>query len=110
MKISIADHATYLRALVGEDIDAAIGHFSAKIAAYKDPASAIRSAQVLVALLVRLERYKDAMQISMDHLSNMDASPTLFQLCQLAGDSERLKELARQRGDLLSFTAGAIQS
>jgi hypothetical protein len=38
------------------------------------------------------------------------AGPTLFQLCQLAGDSERLKELARERGDLLSFAAGAIQS
>jgi len=38
------------------------------------------------------------------------AGPTTFQLCQLAGDSERLKQLARERGDLLSFAAGAIQS
>jgi len=65
-------------------------------------------------LLVRHERYREAVQISMEHLTEIAPNelvcPTLFQLCQLAGDSERLKELARSRGDLLSFAAGAIQS
>jgi hypothetical protein len=69
---------------------------------------------VLVGLLVRHERYSAAVQISLAHLTgiapNQLACPTLFQLCQLAGDSERLKELARERGDLLSFAAGAISS
>ena len=108
------DHAIYLHALLGENLDAAIQHFRAKIAAHDDPLFAIRSAQVLVGLLVRRERYKDAMQISLEYLSgtapNQLACPTLFQLCQLAGDSGRLKELARDRGDLLTFAAGAIQS
>jgi len=113
------DHAIYLRALLGvdrlgEDLDTAIGHFKAKIAAYDDPLSAIRSAQVLVGLLVRRERYQEAVHVSMEHLGAIDhsqlAGPTLFQLCQLAGDSERLKQLARDRGDLLSFAAGAIQA
>jgi hypothetical protein len=112
------DHAIYLRALLGvdrlgEDLDIAIGHFKAKIAAYDDPLSAIRSAQVLVGLLVRRERFTEAIQVSLEHLSDAVPSqlacPTLFQLCQLAGDSERLKQLARDRGDLLSFAAGAIQ-
>jgi len=108
------DHAIYLRALLGENLDAAVGHFQVRIAAYDEPISAIRSAQVLVALLVRRERYKEAVRVSIEHLAGVDpsqlAGPTLFQLCQLAGDSARLKELARQRGDLLNFTAGAIQS
>jgi hypothetical protein len=108
------DHAIYLHALLGEDLDAAIEHFKTKIAAYDDPMSAVRSAQVLVGLLVRRERFQEAMQLSLDHLSSADpnqlACPTLFQLCQLAGDSARLKELAREQGDLLSFTAGVIQS
>jgi hypothetical protein len=108
-----ADHAIYLKALLGENLDAAIEHFRAKIVAQDDPADAIQSAQVLIGLLVRQERYQEAMQISLQHLSGAAphqlACPTLFQLCQLAGDSERLKELARARGDLLSFVAGAIQ-
>lgn len=107
------DHAIYLHALLGEDLDAAIGHFAEKIAAQDDPMRAIQSAQVLVGLLLRHERYREAVEISFEHLSGIPANqlacPTLYQLCQLAGDSQRLKEVARERGDLLSFAAGAIQ-
>ena len=92
------DHAIYLRASLGEDLDAAIRHFKAKIQTQEDPLRAIQCAQVFVGLLVRRERYQEAMQISLEHLSGV--APTnspvpRFQLCQLAGDSERLKELAR---------------
>ena len=52
------DHAVYLRAMLGEDLDAAIEYFQAKIIAQDDPMAAIRSAQVLVGLLVRHERYR----------------------------------------------------
>lgn len=108
------DHAVYLRAMLGDDLDAAIRFFRSKIIAQHDPMHAIQSAQVLIGLLVRQERYSEAVQMSLEHLSgiapNQLACPTLFQLCQLAGDSEQLKKLARERGDLLSFAAGAIQS
>jgi hypothetical protein len=108
------DYTIYLRALLGQDLEAAITHFRAKIIAQDDPLREIQSAQVLVGLLVRQERYQDAVQVSLEHLSGIPPSelacPTLFQLCQLAGDSARLKEIARERGDLLSFAAGAIQS
>jgi hypothetical protein len=108
------DHAIYLRALLGEDLDAAVEHLRGKIVVQDDPVRAIQSAQVLVGLLVRRERYQEAMQISIEHLSGVAsdqlACPTLFQLCQLAGDSARLKELARAQGDLLIFAAGAIQT
>jgi hypothetical protein len=108
------DHAVYLHAMLGEDLDSAIDYFRSKIIGQDDPMAAIRSAQVLVGLLVRHQRYQEAVQISLEHLTgiapNQLACPTLFQLCQLAGDSERLKELARERGDLLSFAAGAITS
>jgi hypothetical protein len=108
------DHAIYLHAMLGEDLDSAMEHFRSKIIRQDDPMAAIRSAQVLVGLLVRQERYREAVQISLEHLigiaPNQLACPTLFQLCQLAGDSERLKDLARGRGDLLSFAAGAIAS
>ncbi len=108
------DHALYLHAILGEDFLFAIEHFRAKIVSQDDPLRAIQSAQVLVALLVRQERYQEAIQVSLDYLSGISTSqlagPSLFQLCQLADDCDRLKEIARQRGDLLSFAAGAIQA
>lgn len=108
------DHAIYLRALQREDLHAAIQHFTAKIVAQQDPMWALGSAQMLVGLLVRLERYTEAVQITLQHLGDIPPNqlgcPSLFQLCQLAGDTQGIKKLARERGDLLSFAAGAIQS
>jgi hypothetical protein len=106
------DHALYLHALLGEELEAAIEYFRAKILSQEDPMAEVRSAQVLLGLLLRHERYREAVAVSLEHLSNVPAhqraGPTLYQLCQLAGDSERLKGLARERGDLLGFAAGAI--
>jgi hypothetical protein len=108
------DHAIFLRGLLGEDLDRAIEYFRVKIMAQEDQILAMRSAQILVGLMVRQKRYTEAVKMSLEYLSdiapNQLACPTLFQLCQLAGDSESLKELARERGDLLSFAAGAIKS
>jgi hypothetical protein len=108
------DHAIYLHALLGEELETATEYFRAKIVAQDDPMYAIRCAEVLVGLLVRRDCYREAIQVSLEHLSdaaqNRVACPTLFQLCQLAGDSERLKQLARDRGDSLSFAAGAIRA
>jgi hypothetical protein len=103
-----ADYARYLRALLGDGTDDAIAHFRRK-AVNADP----RSAELLVALLVRLERYADAINASLDHLHDIEPAqlqcPSVFQLCQMAGDYGRLRELARERGDLLHFVAGVLQ-
>jgi hypothetical protein len=106
------DHAIYLRALLGEDVDAAIAHFRRK-AAESDPEQiGTAPAQVLVTLLVRLERYREAISASLEFLDGVPAAqlgcPSLFQLCQLAGEWDQLRTLARERGDLLSFAAGQI--
>jgi hypothetical protein len=90
------DHALYLEALLGENEDAAIDHFGTV-------------PQVLVALLVRLKRYREAIQFSLEHLGDVPpeqlACPSVLQLCELAGDYDLLGRLARERGDLLSFVA-----
>jgi len=97
------DHAKYLEALLGENEDAAIDHFR------KKAPEGIGPAQVLVALLVRLRRYREAIQLSIEHLGEVPpeqlACPSVLQLCQLAGDYDLLRKLARERGDLLSFVA-----
>jgi hypothetical protein len=70
-------------------------------------------AQVLVGLLSRLERYPEAIRVSMEHLKDVDpnqqACPSVLQLCQWAGDFEQLRKIASEQGDVLSFTAGLLQ-
>ena len=108
-----ADHEIYLRALLGEDVDAAIAHFTTKIVESDPDEVGTAPAQTLVKLLTRLERYGEAVDVFREHLGKAD--PTYLtclnpqQLCQMAGDYERLRELAREEGDLLSFTAASIQ-
>jgi hypothetical protein len=106
------DHAAYLSALAGENVDACIGHFLAKVRACDPAETGTAPAQVLVALLTRLKRYPEAIQVSLDHLSQTAGEqllcPTVPQLCQMAGDYTRLKQLSRERSDLLSFTAATL--
>jgi hypothetical protein len=105
------DHAVYLRALLGEEVDHAIAHFRKK-AAVAD-ARDTTPAEVLIELLVRLGRYADAIQASLEFFPDSSATPrscaSAIQLCQMAGDYRQLRELARERGDLLAFSAAVIQ-
>lgn len=105
------DHAVYLRALLGRDVDQAIAHFRAKLDA--DESFDAAPAQALVSLLARLRRYGEAIEISLQHLAGVEparlACPTAPQLCQMAGEYRRLMDLARRGGDLLSFAAAALQ-
>lgn len=108
------DHGIYLRALIGEDVDLAVRHFEEKAAGSDPDRDGSRPAEVLVELLIRLARYDDALKASRRYLNDVapeDLScPSLLQLCQLAGDFDQLKDVARQQDDPLSYLAGAIQS
>ena len=110
---SYQDHAFYLRALLGDDLDSAIAHFRNK-AVQADPQEDSRPAQAVVGLLARLGRYDDAIEVSLAYLRDHDPSqiacPSVLQLCQLAGDHRRLMEVARDKGDLLSFAAAVLQA
>ena len=108
------DYGIFLRALIGENVDEGVAHFQRK-ASEIDPAEAGPGpAQVLVGLLARLRRYPEAIEASLKYLRDVSPSelvcPTVMQLCEMAGDRERLKDLARERGDLLSFAAGALSA
>ena len=103
------DYDEYILAIMGVDVDARIAHFRKKIAESDPEQVGMAPAELLVNLAVRLGRFEEALQVSVDHLSEEDVSdlscPSTLQLCVLADDPERLKELARSRGDLLSYIA-----
>jgi hypothetical protein len=108
------DHAVYLKALLGEDVDAAIAHFRQKAMPSPEFPGYTAPAEVLIELLLRLDRHEDAIQAAIDYIPDTISAPlscpSVLQLCQMAGDYTRLRTMARQHADLLGFTAGLIQS
>ena len=108
-----ADHATYLRALLGQGVDEAIAHFREKLPSPDPdgPDEAI-AAQVLVRLLVRLDRFDEALDVAAEHLAHLPdsalACPSVAQLCQKLGRLDRLAEIARGRGDLVNYAAARL--
>ena len=107
------DYVFYLRALLGQDVDRAIAHFREKLPRETGEDGDFNPAQVLVGLLARIQRYPEAVEVSLQHLAGIDSAqltcPTVFQLCQLGGDYGRLKEVSRSQGDLLGYVAGVLQ-
>ncbi len=106
------DYGTYLQALLGQDETAAIDHFRQKARTADPNEVGSGPAQVLVGLLSRLGRYLEAIDASLEFLGGVEpghlACPSVVQLCQLAGDYERLKAVARKQDDLLSFAAALL--
>jgi hypothetical protein len=107
------DHAIYLGALIGRNVDAALAHFRAKLPANQSETEGDTvPAQVLVRLLCRLERLDEAIELAVEHLSELPESalacPSLPQLCQRAGRADRLARSARARGDLVHYAAALL--
>jgi hypothetical protein len=69
-------------------------------------------AEVLVNLLLRLERPAEALAVARKHLANRGGRqltcPGLAELCQKAGDYRVLAEVAREQGDAVHFLAGLL--
>jgi len=106
------DYDHFVQALRGIDVDEHIAHFREQVVAVESAGN--WPAQILVNLLVRLDRYREALEISLEYLPGANASeiacPTAQQLCELAGDFERLAELARERGDVLTYVAAHLEA
>lgn len=107
------DYGLYLGALLGLDVETAIAAFERK-AEQSDPyEDGTINAQTLVRLLLRLERFEQALDVSIRYLADARPGdlmcPTAMQICQMAGDYKRLRDLARSRGDLLSYTVASLE-
>lgn len=107
------DYAFYLRALLGREVDRTVAHFRGKLPRQGGEDGDFNAAQVLVGLLARIQRYPEAVEVSLQHLAGVEPAqltcPSAVQLCQLGEDYGRLKEVSRSQGDLLSYVAGVLQ-
>ncbi|MBI1358006.1 MAG: hypothetical protein GC160_27030 [Acidobacteria bacterium] len=102
------DIGIWQRALLGEEPDAAVAHFRAKLPPEPDPWGD-PAGQALVRLLLELERYDEAIDVAIERLGDLDPArlsvPSPAEICQLAGRHDRLAELAESKGDILTFAA-----
>jgi hypothetical protein len=102
----------YFRALLGEDVDEAVAWFGQK--AEEKPVAEVGSGsvEVYVSLLARLGRYEDAMRAAGRLLPPESRgghfAPSLLELAQAGGRFDALREICRQRGDLLGFVVGLL--
>jgi hypothetical protein len=109
-----ADYGVYLSALAGDHVDDAIAHFRSKVENGDPENDGTFPAEVLVNLLLRLERPAEALAVARRHLANASdrplTCPSLTELCQRAHDYGALAEVARQRQDPVHWMAGLIAS
>jgi hypothetical protein len=109
------DYGVYLKALLGQDSSGAIAHFQQKLAqAVQEDGEPRPAAQVLVNLLLKFGKIDEAIDVSAAHLAGIPESelgcPSLGELCQKAGQCDRLAQASREQGDLVSFTAARLAS
>ncbi|MFN7921783.1 MAG: hypothetical protein U0Q16_16910 [Bryobacteraceae bacterium] len=107
------DHRVWLRALLGEDVDAAVAHFKRKAGEADPDQFGSYPSQVVVKFLVRLSRVHDAIEVFERHLKDTDprylSCPQLDELLRLAGEYDRLAQHSLHRGDLLGYAAARIE-
>ena len=108
------DYCMYIRAVIGLDVENGLAHFRRKIETCDPNMAGTAPAQLLVNLLVKVDRPGEAAEVALEHLTEADPQfltcPNALQLCQMAGDYTRLAEVSRQRRDLLSFAAATMQA
>ncbi len=106
------DCAVYLSLLLGEQTEAGLAHFQAKL----EPAAAEGNtypAEILVHLLDRLGEPTQALTVARQYLGEVEQRdlicPSLYELCIKAGDYLALAELAQERGEAVPFLAALVK-
>jgi hypothetical protein len=105
------DYGHYVCALLGDDTSSHIDYFRRKVIESDPARDGTAPAQLFVRLLAEVRMYAEAIEVSLAHLQEIDyemACPGILQLCQMGGDYSRMAELARNRGDLLSYLAATV--
>jgi hypothetical protein len=106
------DFGVYLAILAGDRVEEALAHFRAK-ADNADPETVgSYPAEVLVNLLLRLDRPAEALDVARRHLAGVTdrplTCPGVVELCQKVRDYRTLAEVAREQGDAVHYVAGLI--
>ncbi|HEY7327692.1 MAG TPA: hypothetical protein VH592_08635 [Gemmataceae bacterium] len=102
----------YLAILAGDNVEDGLAYFRHQ-AEQADPETiGTYPAQVLVNLLLRLERPAEALAVARKYLAAADnrqlSCPNIVELCRKVGDYRTLAEVSREQGDPVHFLAGLL--
>ncbi len=104
----------YFRALLGEEVDAALANFSARSESLDNQHHGTAPAEYYVELLSRLGRNREALAEGLRLLGEqpqlLGIAPTFLELARRADDHSSIIEFCEQRHDLLGFTTALVQS
>jgi hypothetical protein len=103
----------YLGILTGEQVEEGLAYFRDQAEKADPETVGTYPAEVLVNLLLRLERPKEALAAARKYLAAASdgrrlSCPGVTELCQKVGDYRALAEVAREQGDAVHFLAGLL--
>ncbi len=105
-------HGTYLAILAGDDVEGNLNYFRDQAAKADPQTVGTYPAEVLVNLLLRLDRPAEALAVARKYLAGVDnrqlTCPSVADLCQKVNDFRALAEVAREQGDPVHFMAGLL--
>ena len=103
-------HLQYFNALADNNRDEALAYFRERLDTLPEEEDKRLIAYVLVDLLVRVDRLDEAIEVAQEHLKDIDESIgfSFAELCQQAGRMDTLREVAREKGDLIRYTAALL--
>jgi len=106
------DYDPFLSILTGDDVPGGLAHFHKKADEADPETVGSFPAEVLVNLLLRLDKPKDALAVARKHLARLGdqrlSCPSIVDLCKLTGDFGTLAQVAREQGNAVNFVAGII--
>jgi hypothetical protein len=104
----------YYAALAGSDVERHLDYFREQARAADPETVGTYPAEVLVNLLLRLDRPAEALAVARKYLAGVDnrrlSCPGIAELCQKVQDYRTLTEVAREQGDAVHFMAGLLAS
>ncbi len=105
------DYGIFLGVLTGHQVEEGLAHFRTKVESL-DPASENTfAAEVLVNLLLRIDRPREALAVARQYLVEAGeglACPSVVELCQRNKDFAALAEVSRTQGNAVNFLASLI--
>lgn len=104
-------HLQFFRVLLDDGRDEALGYFRRQLDSEPDGADKTLIAYVLVDLLVRIDRFDEALPLAEDYLLNADHdfAAAFTELCEQAGRYDVLQRTAAARDDLVTYAAALVQ-
>lgn len=106
------DYGLYLDVLMGDNTEEALAYFHEQAAKGMQEGYGF-PAEILVNLLLRVDRPQEALAVAREFLSDAEerdlTCPGLYELCHKAGDFRAMAEIAQQRGEGVPYLAALIR-